>query len=304
VRRHQPIDLLELYRGVTNDDDRTAQRGKIRNIQLPAIRYFAYYLATSILDRVNTSNISNYHLAFLATALDVSKKYNLAAHIARRLAARGPIYGGIIVARIVAALGLSVAPNDILLVPQRLDLAAMKVHHFVTANSCAGSLVYRMLFTDGDEREIPLPQPSFTVFAGRLGRARRRSWTSSLGFLASICSRAPRTRRRRRPLIITPCTIPGRPQGHIRTKVPLRHILGMLLRGCVGIDLHLGQKPKLGGRYTDNSLIYTSFSVRTLYIHVLLSFFFFVVLVLFLLSKTQKVQKYFRYFSLFASLVF
>jgi hypothetical protein len=35
-------DLLELYRGVTNDDDRTAQRGKIRNIQLPAIQYFAY----------------------------------------------------------------------------------------------------------------------------------------------------------------------------------------------------------------------------------------------------------------------
>jgi hypothetical protein len=24
----------------------------------------------------------------------------------------------------------------------------------------------------------------------------------------------------------------------------------------VGIDLHLGQKPKLGGRYADNSLIY------------------------------------------------
>jgi hypothetical protein len=27
----------------------------------------------------------------------------------------------------------------------------------------------------------------------------------------------------------------------------------------IGIDLHLGQKPKLGGRYTDNSLIYTSY---------------------------------------------
>jgi hypothetical protein len=37
---HQPADLLELYRGVSNDDDHTAQRGKIRNIQLPAIRYF------------------------------------------------------------------------------------------------------------------------------------------------------------------------------------------------------------------------------------------------------------------------
>jgi hypothetical protein len=156
----QPTDLLELYRGVTNDDDRTTQRGKIRNIQLPAIRYFTYYLATSILGRGNTSNISNYHLAFLATALDVSTKYNLGALIARRLAARGPIYGGIIAMRIVAALGLPIAPHDILLTPQRLDLAAMKLHHFVTANSCAGKLVYRMLFTDGEEREVSLPQPS------------------------------------------------------------------------------------------------------------------------------------------------
>jgi hypothetical protein len=49
--QNQPADLLELYRGVTNDDDRIAQCGKIRNIQLPAIRYFAYYLATSILGR-------------------------------------------------------------------------------------------------------------------------------------------------------------------------------------------------------------------------------------------------------------
>jgi hypothetical protein len=53
----RPADLLELYRGVTNDDDRIAQCGKIRNIQLPVIRYFAYYLATSILGRENTSNI-------------------------------------------------------------------------------------------------------------------------------------------------------------------------------------------------------------------------------------------------------
>jgi hypothetical protein len=49
--QNRPTDLLELYRGVTNDDDRVAQRGKIRNIQLPAIRYFTYYLATSILGR-------------------------------------------------------------------------------------------------------------------------------------------------------------------------------------------------------------------------------------------------------------
>jgi hypothetical protein len=171
--QNRPADLLELYRGVNNDDDRTAQRGKIRNIQLPTIRYFAYYLATSILGRENTSNIFNYHLAFLATALDIGKKYSLGALIARRLAARGPIYGGIIVALIVDALGLSIAPYDTLLVPQRLYLAAMKLHHFVTANSCAGKLVYRTLFTDGDEREVPLPQPSlFSICRGPWSRSK------------------------------------------------------------------------------------------------------------------------------------
>jgi hypothetical protein len=102
----------------------------------------------------------------------LAKKYNLSALIAHRLAAKGPIYGGIIDARIVASLGLSIAPNDVLLVPQRLDLAAMKLYHFVTANSCAGKLVYRMLFTDGDEREVPLPQPSLFSFS-------RRPWSRS-----------------------------------------------------------------------------------------------------------------------------
>jgi hypothetical protein len=170
--QNQPADLLELHRGVTNDDDCTAQHGKIRNIQLPAIRYFAYYLATSILGREKTSNISNYHLAFLATALYVSKKYNLGALIAHRLASRGPIYGGIIAAHIVPALGLSIALNDTLLVPQILDLTTIKIHHFVTANSCAGKLVYKMLFTDGDEREVLLPQPSlFSIY--------KRPWSRS-----------------------------------------------------------------------------------------------------------------------------
>jgi hypothetical protein len=150
----------------------TQLTGSIIYTLVTAIRYFAYYLATSILGRENISNISIYHLAFLATALDISKKYNRGALIACRLAARGPIYGGIIVACIVAALGLSIAPNDVLLVPQRLDIAAMKLHHFVTANSCEGKLVYRMLFTDGDEREVPLSQPSLFSLC-------RRPWSRS-----------------------------------------------------------------------------------------------------------------------------
>jgi hypothetical protein len=96
---------------------------------------------------------------------------------------------------------------------------------------------------------------------------------SILGCMASTCSRASRTRRkRRRQLTTTPCTTPGRPRAHIRTKALLRHILETPLHGRVGIDLDLGQKPKLGGRYADDSLIYTSYFVGTLYIHILLSF--------------------------------
>src|SRR3954465_11160140 len=151
-----PVDLLELYRGITNDDDRRARRGKIKNIQLPAIRYFAYYLATSFLGRENTSNISNYQLAFLDAALNNEDKYNLGSLIARRLDAKGPIYGGIIATRIVAALNIAVDPHDTVLAPQRLDLAAMKAHHFVTTSSTLENLVYRMLFIDGEERETSL----------------------------------------------------------------------------------------------------------------------------------------------------
>jgi hypothetical protein len=52
--------------------------------------------------------------------------------------------------------------------------------------------------------------------------------------------------------------------------VPVHGRVGRV--GQVGIDLHLGQKPKLGGRYADDSLSYISYFVTTLYIHVLLSF--------------------------------
>jgi hypothetical protein len=88
--------------------------------------------------------------------------------------------------------------------------------------------------------------------------------------------------------------------------VLLRHILETPLHGHVGIDLHLGQKPKLGGRYADDSLIYISYFVGTLYIHVSLSFLFFVVLVLisaFQNTKRPKIFPLFLFVCLFSSLV-
>ena len=59
-----------------------------------------------------------------------------------------------------------------MLPPYRLDLAAMKEHKFVTTRSHAGSIVYRMLFSDGDEKEVPLPQPA-------LFSIHRRPWSRS-----------------------------------------------------------------------------------------------------------------------------
>ncbi|KAK1694630.1 hypothetical protein QYE76_011327 [Lolium multiflorum] len=153
-----PRVLLELYREITNDDCRAIQRGKIRNIQLPAIKYFAYYLATSILGRENTSNISSYHLAFLIAALTGETPYHLGSVIARRLSNKGPIYGGIIASRILARLDLPLDPNDVEIPPVKLDIAAMKSHQFVTIDSSMDNIVYRMLFADGDEREVLLPQ--------------------------------------------------------------------------------------------------------------------------------------------------
>ncbi|KAK1605970.1 hypothetical protein QYE76_029643 [Lolium multiflorum] len=165
-----PRDLLELYRGITEDDCRTIQRGKIRNIQLPAIKYFAYYIATSILGRENTSNISSYHLAFLNAALTGETSYHLGSLIARRLSSRGPIFGGTIALRILTHLRLPLDSNDVPLTPRRLDIAAMKSHHFVTTDSTIDNMVYRMLFADGNEKEIPLPQPG-------LFNIDRQSWS-------------------------------------------------------------------------------------------------------------------------------
>ncbi|KAK1680808.1 hypothetical protein QYE76_041656 [Lolium multiflorum] len=154
-----PRELLELYRGITNDDCRTIQRGKIRNIQLPAIKYFAYYIGTSILGRENTSNISSYHLGFLIAALTGDTPYHLGALVARRLSNKGPIFGGIIASRVLAYLELPLDPTDVKITPMRLDIAAMKSHQFVIADSSLDNIVYKILFADGEEREILLPQP-------------------------------------------------------------------------------------------------------------------------------------------------
>ncbi|KAK1608683.1 hypothetical protein QYE76_032356 [Lolium multiflorum] len=240
-----PKALLELYREITNDDCRTIQRGKIRNIQLPAIKYFAYYLATSILGRENTSNISSYHLAFLIAALTGETPYHLGALVARRLSNKGPIFGGIIASRILAHLDLPLDPTDVELTPARLDIAAMKSHQFVTTDSSMDNIVYRMLFADGDEREVLLPQTD-------LFSVHRKPWSRSKeevdeqlkiqGFHQQHDSEDAE------PCYDYTVTYPVLLPAHTQNRVLLRHTTETPLHGDRGNDLHLGQKPKLGGR--------------------------------------------------------
>ncbi|KAK1643292.1 hypothetical protein QYE76_061097 [Lolium multiflorum] len=244
-----PRDLLELYRGITEDDCRTIQRGKIRNIQLPAIKYFAYYIATSILGRENTSNISSYHLAFLNAALTGQTPYHLGSLIARRLSSRGPIFGGTIALRILTHLRLPLDSNDVPLTPRRLDIAAMKSHHFVTTDSTIDNMVYRMLFADGNEKEIPLPQPG-------LFNIDRQSWSLTKeeveehmkiqDFHSSMTPRTPSP----------PTTAPSHTPIFLQNNLRRRYTETPLHGG--GNELHLGQKPKLGGELSLDVYIFTS----------------------------------------------
>jgi hypothetical protein len=83
-------------------------------------------------------------------------------------------------------------------------------------------------------------------------------------------------------------------ESQITVMPTMTHQLGAITG--VGIDIQLGQKPNLGGRYADDSLIYISYFVGTLYIYVSLSFLFFVVLVLISTFQNTKIPKIFPLF--------
>ncbi|KAK1616711.1 hypothetical protein QYE76_022228 [Lolium multiflorum] len=203
-----PRVLLELYREITNDDCRTIQRGKIRNIQLPAIKYFAYYLATSILGRENTSNISSYHLAFLIAALTGETPYHLGSVIARRLSNKGPIYGGIIASRILARLELPLDPRRVEVLLPQTDLFNIDRKPWSRSKEEVDEQLKIQGFHQQHDSEDAEPSYDYTV------------------------------------------TYPVASSSTYWNRVVLRRTTEILPHGLDGIELHLGQKPKLGGRYT------------------------------------------------------
>ena len=134
------------------------------SIQFPAVRYLGYAIARCILPRDNTSNTTSLDLAIHAAAINCDETYNIGALIARRLSTnkvRGPISGGIIASIMLATAMLPPREDDLELDFIRLDLAAMKSHHFVTYDSTLENLQYRLLFAFelDNPRLVRLPAP-------------------------------------------------------------------------------------------------------------------------------------------------
>ncbi|KAK1663707.1 hypothetical protein QYE76_051866 [Lolium multiflorum] len=158
--------------------------------------------------------------------------------------APGPIFGGTIALRILTHLDIPLDSNDVPLTPRKLDIAAMKSHRFVTTDSTIDNMVYKMLFADGNEKEIPLPQQG-------LFNIDRQSWSLTKEVVEEHMKiqefHQQHDSENAEPSYDYTVTYPTFPPAHTWNRVVLRHITKTPLHGDRGNELHLGQKPKLGG---------------------------------------------------------
>ena len=126
--RGLPQELLSLYKIICQGRSFSDESGKIRSIQLPAIRYFAYFITKCVLARKNANKLSIHDLVFLAAALQRDRTYNLGALIAFRLATnrdKGGICGGLIASRLLAMHGVEPHPLDVQLSVEKLDIVSI-----------------------------------------------------------------------------------------------------------------------------------------------------------------------------------
>jgi hypothetical protein len=167
--RGSPQELLSLFKMICYGRSFSEDSGKITSIQLPAIRYFAYFITKCVLARKIGGKLSIPDLAFLAAALQGSRTYNLGALIAYRLATnreKGGICGGLIASRLLAFHNVEPHHFDIPFSIEKLDIASMIKHEFVSDSSNLGNLFYKMTFykkvwriTKKTEKLVRLPAP-------------------------------------------------------------------------------------------------------------------------------------------------
>jgi hypothetical protein len=83
--KERPKPLMDLYEEICQERSFSGEDGKIRNIHLPSIRYFAYFITKYVLARKVANKLSSCDLAFIAAALRGDRTYSLGALIAFHL---------------------------------------------------------------------------------------------------------------------------------------------------------------------------------------------------------------------------
>ena len=167
--RGQPRALMDLYKDICQGRSFSEESGKIRSIQLPSIRYFAYFISKCVLARRVAGKLSIQDLAFIAAALQRDRSYNLGALIAFRLAynrERGAFCGGLIASRLLAMHGLAPHYLDVQLPIERLDFNSMIRHNFIPNWAALNNLSYGISFAKKSgwrvvksDRIVCLPAP-------------------------------------------------------------------------------------------------------------------------------------------------
>ena len=144
--KERPKPLMDLYKEICQGRSFADEDGKIRSIQLPSIRYFAYFVAKCVLARKNANKLSAYDLAFISAALKRDRTYNLGALIAYRLTTnreKGGICGGLIDSHLLAFHGVVPHNLDVQFPLERLDLDSMLQHKFVSLQADWNSLALK-----------------------------------------------------------------------------------------------------------------------------------------------------------------
>src|SRR4051812_34855651 len=168
----QIVALNTLLDSFCNTEVRSSNRQKISNIMFPHHRYFAYYIARGVLTRDNTSNTSTPDTAIMANALSGKHEYHVGSLIAKCLATnsnKGALFGGVYATLLLQFLQGEPHPDDAIFPFFSLDLAAMKMHFFVTKASDHYTLDYILWFKDGVTRTVLLPAPLVFDFSRRNG---------------------------------------------------------------------------------------------------------------------------------------
>jgi hypothetical protein len=167
--KERPKPLMDLYEEICQGRSFSGEDGKIQNIHLPSIRYFAYLITKCVLARKVANKLSCYDLAFIATALRGDRTYDLGALIAFCLDAnrkKGGIYGGLIASRLLALHGVVPHVLDLQFLVERLDINSMIHHKFVSPHACLTNLTFEItLFKKTTwkvvktDRSVCLPAP-------------------------------------------------------------------------------------------------------------------------------------------------